>query len=157
MDYKKLTEKRNKVIIKTIFIVMLLTSQAYGDDKLVVNLMEVARQNITQAKFQDGSFIPSETEAEKLYPIIPIEDARRIVAVGQKSGIAAWCGIEWQKSIFSKLMENERSKKTWTQKQLAYIGLLHGITMGSFEKAAQDGNGKCSKEQANKILNSLKE
>ncbi|MDA0782510.1 MAG: hypothetical protein O2970_10355 [Proteobacteria bacterium] len=140
-------------VTSCLLLTIFLAFPSYGnDDKLISDLMQVAREQITSAKLLDGSFVPAETEEEKKTPIIKIEDARRIVGVGQQSAIAAWCNVEWYKSSFTNLMQHERSKEIWSDKQLAYIGLLHGITMGMTEKSVKQ-RGECPSKQASHINN----
>lgn len=134
----------------TVLLIVSFSNVSHSKDSdFVTKVMEVARANITSAKLLDGSFVPPETLEEKKYPIIPFEDAKRVVEVGQTSGIAAWCGVEWEKPSFIKLMEKERQKSTWSDKQLAYIGLVHGVSMGMVESVMKAK--ECSEEQAQHI------
>ena len=132
-------------------IIIFVENTSYGNSNdLVVSVMKMARENITNAKLSDGSFVPPETLEEKQKPIISFEDAKRVVRIGQQSGIAAWCSVEWEESSFRAFMQSERKKSIWTDKQLAYIGLVHGITMGLVERTMEE-NKHCSTKQAQHI------
>ena len=103
-------------------------------DDAVKSVMDVARQNITKARRADGTFVPKESPGELSLPIMPLADGRRIITAASLSAAAAWCGVEWQNSHYLRLMQQERASRRWSDKQMAYIGLLHGITQGTLER-----------------------
>lgn len=118
-----------------------------GKTETVRAFMQVARDHLHKARLPDGSFVPQETEAEKAEPLIPEIDARRVMGVAQRSAIAAWCEVEWQQPFYLAFMAEEREQDRWSQKQMAYIGLLHGTVMGVMEQELTQ-RGDCPAEQA---------
>lgn len=125
-------------------------------DKMVTMVMKIARDNITNAVLLDGTNVPEETEEEKAQELVPYDEAAFIVMIGQQSGVAAWCSVEWEKRSYRALMKFERSKEKWSDKQMAYIGLMHGISMGMSERAMKETHGECPKEQAEHINKLIK-
>lgn len=113
---------------------------------VVKQLMELARRNIGSARLPDGSFVPPENALDRAEPIVAPADAERIIDIGFASGMAAWCGVDWQRGNFSRLIDAERARKVHTDKAMAYIGLLHGVAMGMIE-AQMRAAGRCSPEQ----------
>ena len=96
--------------------------------------MKIAREHLTQAHLSDGSNVPAETKEELKTPIIPFADARRVVNRGMITAQAEHCGLDWANQSYIPFMNHERAKKIWSDKQMAYIGLVHGITQGTFFK-----------------------
>ncbi len=110
------------------------------EDEMVLKIAEFARTRITMAKLPDGSFVPPETAAEKAKPILPLPVLKQVVNTGIYSEMRNACGLDW-KTGFLGMMDKERSKKTWSQKQLAYMGLLHGVSMGMSSEALKQRGG----------------
>ena len=127
---------------------------ADSDEKFALQIMNIARSEITTAKLSDGSFVPAETEAEKKELIIPIADARRIINYGMAIGVADWCKVDW-KPYYLQFMQNERKNYHWADKQIAYIGILHGVSHELFRQTAQK-KGVCSEKQAKHIESKIK-
>jgi len=113
-----------------------------GDSDLAHNNMRILRTNITRLRLSDGSFIPPESAEELKTPIIPYEDGKRVVNRGIISAMAEYCGLDWENRSFSPFMQQERSKRKWSDKQMAFIGGLHGMTQGSMHKNFQS-KGAC--------------
>jgi hypothetical protein len=47
--------------------------------------------------------------------------------------MAEHCGIHWQRRNFVPMMRHYREGLRMSKQQIALIGLLHGITMGTLE------------------------
>ena len=103
-------------------------------DEIVEAFVGMARRNIGQARLSAGSYVPPETEAERARPLLPLAVAREVVRVAMFSATAAWCEVEWQESNYLRLMTAERGRDGWSDKQTAFIGLLHGTAMGTLER-----------------------
>lgn len=128
-----------------------------GDSDIAHNNMQVLRTNITRLRLADGSFIPPESAEELKTPIIPYEDGKRIVNRGILSAMAEYCSLDWENRSFSPFMQQERSKGKWSDKQMAFIGGLHGMTQGGAHKSFQS-KGACDeafRKKAAAMLDSL--
>ena len=107
-------------------------------NKLVKGLMDRSRKHITRAKLSNGRTVPPETPAERRRPILSVTEGRTVVKAGYVSAIAEWCGVEWRRASYLKMMRWQRGRRRWSDKQLAFIGLLHGVTMGTFARALRE-------------------
>lgn len=102
----------------------------------------LARDNITRAMGADGQPIAAETPEERALPIIPDSENLRIVNRGILTGMADYCGLDWREESFRPFMAAERARQIWTEKQMAYIGLLHGIAQ-SYSLSSLKKDGVC--------------
>lgn len=113
-----------------------------GDkNKWVLGALDAIRKNIAMLHLQDGSNIPSETAKESSKPLLPYEDAKRIFNRGIISGMAEYCGLDWQKKSFLPFMRSERAKGKWSDKEIAVIGALHGVAQGNTLEGLQRKGG----------------
>jgi hypothetical protein len=101
------------------------------DEQMVAEMAAFARTNITKARISDGSFVPPETPEELARPIIPDVLVRQTVARGFLTGEMEACGMDWENESFLPYMAAIRASKLYSDKQLAYIGLLHGLGQGT--------------------------
>ncbi|MBN8543308.1 MAG: hypothetical protein J0M34_03490 [Alphaproteobacteria bacterium] len=132
------------------------SSQSFaGSDVQLTKIMQLARDILPNAKLSDGSFVPPETDEEKKSPVIPPEDAKRVTIAGANTGIAEWCGLDWQNLSYLKFMKQERAKLIWSDKQMAYIGLLHGIMQGATSDMMAKEKGACPPELAKQAKEKL--
>ena len=67
---------------------------------------------------------------------IPLTDVRRVARAGAPAGVASWAGLDWQ-SYYDAFMKQERRSGRWSGKQIAFIGVLFGVSQGSFEKSCE--------------------
>jgi hypothetical protein len=67
---------------------------------------------------------------------IPLAEVRRVARAGAPAGIASWAGLDWQ-TYYDAFMKQERRSHRWSGKQIAFIGVLFGVSQGSFEKSCE--------------------
>lgn len=147
-----------------LLIIWFVPCISYADDKpgtysplslnkdLVEHITQVARKNLPKAKLSNNSFVGEETPEERKTELLPFEFRQVVVDRGIFSATAEWCGYEWKDSSFSAFMQKQRSSGKWTDKQLAYIGLIHGVTMGTMESQFEKA-GKCTEQYKKSIGN----
>lgn len=87
-------------------------------------LHDVFSQFWDRAKLSDGSFVKPDSEQERNTLPVSITVANQVFDVGEISGYAEWCGLDWQ-SNFLTLTATAR-KSGFKEKQVAFIGMLHG-------------------------------
>lgn len=121
-----------------------------GKAEVVTEIVRIARANLTNAVMSDGSPVPPETDEEKLHPIIPMMDAVRVVDRGNLSAMAEWCNMEWEHASYLPFMQKERKEARWSDKQLAFIGLIHGVTMQATKQALAKQK-PCTSQQAGEV------
>ena len=121
-------------------------------DTLVAQFDDIARDHITSAVLRDGSHVKPETPAERAVPLIPQKHHKCVVEHGAKTALIESCGLEWR-PIYIKFMADERKQYHWSDKQSAYMGMLHGISQGFFYKDfAEKG---CSAEMKSALRQKL--
>lgn len=121
-----------------------------GKDKELEAIIDAVRKNITSGRLKDGSNVPAETPAELVQPIIPLDDARRVVNRGILTAMAEYCGFAWEERSYMPFMQGERASGRWSDKQMAFIGMLHGYMQASILQGVQN-KGSCSAEQRRNV------
>jgi len=79
-------------------------------------------------KLPDGSFVQPANEAERNRMPISVAIANRVIDIGELSGYAQWCGLDWQKHFLS--MTASARKAGLKEKQVAFMAVLHGVGQG---------------------------
>lgn len=125
------------------FIISIILFNSYCYAQLIPvdkysNIIELAMTNFWgKAQLKDGTTVQPDSEAERTTLPITNNDAHKVIQAGEISSIAAWCGLDWQKN-YLRVTKSARSSGL-SGKQVAFVGLLHGVTMGIVESAL---NGK---------------
>ncbi len=118
-----------------------------GDrQELVAHFMDLARVNIRLAKLADGTIVGSDRAHESKSPIIPFEDGKRVVNRGFLTAMAEFCSLDWNQKSYVPFMATERARRTWSDMQTSYIGMLHGISQGWFLRGLEK-RGNCSEDK----------
>ena len=107
--------------------------------------LTLAIDNIDKAMCGQGQFCAPATAAERANPPLTDEQARGIVSAGVISVTAEHCGLDWQRRNFGPLLRHHRETLKLNERQLALVGLLHGITMGQVGEVVR--RSPCSPEQ----------
>lgn len=89
-----------------------------------------ARENLKDARMANGEKVGRESRSEKKQPLLPFEKEQEVFDRGVLAITAEWCGMEWRKASFEPFMNSERKSGQWNDKQIAYMGVMHGFTMG---------------------------
>lgn len=85
--------------------------------------------------------------------MIPMEDARRVVLVANRTAEAQICNLpQHQVANHRTLMKKETESKRWSDEQLAFIHMLHLVTVGTRTadkiEASEGGVEKDKSEEA---------
>jgi len=94
-------------------------------------LLMMALDNYHKALCEGNQPCAPASTAERATPPITDDQARTIVAVASISTLAEHCQLDWERRNFVPLMRHHREKLRMTERQMALVGLLHGITMGA--------------------------
>ena len=122
-------------------------------DALVQSLVAAAQQNFWgRAVLSSGETVQPVDDTERTTPVIPIVDSARVVDAARPVGQAIWCNVEWQ-PYYLAFMQAERSKP-WSEKQIAFIGVLFGLTQGTFSSALTQ-RGSCSPEARENVVTNV--
>lgn len=95
------------------------------------------------AVLANGEKVQPASETERKTLPIPKSLAHAIVDSGAISGLGQWCGLEWKPHYFS--ITKAARKHGMNEKQLAFIGFLHGIAQGGMSSTMAGGE-KCDDE-----------
>jgi hypothetical protein len=127
---------------------VVITQQALPD-ALVQNLVATAQENFWgRAVLSSGETVQPVDNAERTAPVIPFADSARVVSAAAPVGGALWCGVEWQ-PYYVAFMQSER-RKSWSEKQVAFIGVLFGLAQHSISNALKQN--PCSPETRELVL-----
>lgn len=99
------------------------------NERIVSSATTVARKVLPIAVLPDGSNVPEETPDELAKPIVPDALDAQTVQRGMLAAEMALCDLDWAALSFQPYMNKLRSSGRYSDKQLAYVGLLHGVTM----------------------------
>jgi hypothetical protein len=108
-------------------------------DQLVIDLMANARSDLSRVTRNAGS--PSETLLERNESLLSMTDARAVIDVGFASGTARWCELDWRPNL-ANLLAEERARPGRSERQIAYVGVLHAHAMSVIIDASQ--NHRCT-------------
>jgi len=67
---------------------------------------------------------------EQVSPPLTLDETRRVMARGMISEAGEQCGLDWRISNFLPMMTYWRHIMKKDERQLALIGLVHGIAQG---------------------------
>ena len=123
------------------------------DAKTVDAVAALARQHLPEAVLEDGSPVPPETPEELSRPLLPPQIVKQAMDLGVASSYGEYCKLDW-KSHYLAYMKRERDELRRTSKQMAYLGLIHGIMMGVSQKMAP-GKTTCSPAEVAAIEDKL--
>ena len=94
--------------------------------------------------------------------MIPMEDARRVVLIANRTADAQICDLpQHQVANHRTLMKKETESKKWSDEQLAFIHMLHLVTVGtrtadkieaSEGGGAKDENSDVEKKEMKEII-----
>lgn len=117
-------------------------------------ILDIAMKNFWgKVRLKDGSYVKPASEQEKTTLPIAFTDASKVIQTGELSSLADWCDLDWQGN-YKNLTKSARASGL-SGKQVAFIGLLHGISMGIVDSALKEK--KCSQDQKKNIESQLKE
>jgi len=97
-------------------------------EQQVASLMANARSDLSRVTAEAG--LPNETLLERGETLLSVPDARVVIDAGFASGAARRCGLDWQRNLRNLLAE-ERARGNRSERQIAYIGVLHAHAMAA--------------------------
>ncbi|MDP8993564.1 MAG: hypothetical protein M3N07_01065 [Pseudomonadota bacterium] len=114
------------------------------DAAMVAMFDRMARDNLTLARLPDGTNVPPETAEERAQPIVPPALTEQTVRRGFLSGEMQACGLDPMQS-FLPYMAALRASGHYSDRQLAYVGLLHGLGQGFAHSELSKAVRSCSR------------
>lgn len=101
-------------------------------------LPQESREELIQTAFanfwgkvtlSNGNFVQPDSEADRSTIPISTPTANHVISVGELSGIAQWCDMDWQAHFLS--LTAKARQQGLSDKQVAFIALLHGVAQGT--------------------------
>lgn len=137
----------SRLVVVWILLAISITAQAQLLSKTSKEqLIEKAKQEFWgNAVLSDGKKVQPASEEERNSLIISEELASYIAEVGAISGAGKWCGLDWQSHYFA--LTAAARKRGLSEKQVAFVGFLHGVAYGNFSSALMNNAGACDAEQ----------
>ena len=117
-------------------------AQGQGQPDVVRQLLATVLDNLHTYECGAAKCAPA-TAAEKANPPISNEDATLVVERGLVSAAGMHCGMEWGRRNFGPLMTYLRDDRKQSDRQMAIISALHGMSQALFTQVVQE-QGPCS-------------
>jgi hypothetical protein len=139
-----------KILISLLFVSTAAIGSGITPDSHREKLFDIALSKFWgNAVGRDGLPIEPENEVDRVTLPISKETAHLVFDIGEISGYARWCGVDW-KVHFLKLTSSARSSG-FSEKQVAFIGVVHGVAQGVVEYAMTSSGMTCNVEQRQKV------
>lgn len=132
------------LFIALFFSAIIISAPAMAQDatlprEQVDAIARAAYDSMNEAHGKDGkNFTPEQIKALP-FPPVPYDMIEFVIQRGHVAGFAAHCKLDWEKSFYYPLMAFLRDRnKNFSDIQWAYVGMLHGVSMGGAEQAVKD-------------------
>ncbi len=120
--------------------------------EFVTQVADFARTNLKSAKLPNGESVGRESKKEMKVALLPFDKEQEVVDRGILAVTAEWCGMEWESASYKPFMNDERASGQWTDKQLTYMGVMHGFTMGMIGRELNKA-GECTAKHKSAVKN----
>ena len=104
----------------------------------------------------DGSSVPPETAQELARPIVAPELVRQTVARGFLTGQMQACGLDWQETSFFPYMAAVRAPRRYSDKQLVFVGMLHGFSQAMAAQEMAERGAPCSEAERQWLVRAVR-
>jgi hypothetical protein len=106
-----------------------------------------------QAKDIKGNPIHPKNDQDRETIPISASVVDQVINVGEVSGMARWCGLDWQPNY--RALTSYARKQKMTDKQVAFIGVLHGASSQIIASAMK--SKICEKEDKEMVVELMKQ
>jgi hypothetical protein len=144
--------------LRTILVLLLCFSvgQTHADAKLSAAkealIESVLQQFWGRAHDSKGAAILPSSDLDRRTVPIPKSIAYRAIDAGGISGLAQWCGLDWESHYLS--ITAAARKRGMSDKQVAFVSFLHGAMQG---KMFASRDSRCSESDRRQVLIRLTE
>lgn len=121
-------------------------------DDAVLAIMKDVRAALPNAKISETETVGEETPEELIHPLLTREQGETVLERGIISVTAEWCGLDWVGRSYTPFMADQRAQGR-SPKQMAYIGMLHGYSMGIMQEKFAEV--QCGPEQIERVSSYL--
>ncbi len=123
-----------RVVLIAATVLTLVTAAAAQEpllaDEQVARVRMLALDNIARVPCGGNAPCTPASAEEKAAPPLTLAETRRVMARGMISEAAEQCGLDWRTANFLPMMTYWRHVIKKDERQLALIGLIHGIAQG---------------------------
>ncbi len=147
-----------KPIILTMLVALVLSPSAKADE-LFSDVEKAEMMQLTLKHFWgkaiDSKGDPVQPADEKERTTVPIskQQAHYLINKGGESGLAQWCGVDWQERYLLMLQQLRMHMKN--DKQTAYSGVLHGVAQQTL--AASLKGEPCDRDTSKQVATLMKQ
>ena len=115
-------------------------------------LLRTALDNLPKALCGDGPCAPA-TPEELRTPPLTDPQVQTVISASIVSAMAEHCGLDWSKRNFAPMMQYHREQLKLSDRQVALVGLLHGVGMGVVGETVK--KSPCTPETKDKVEQKL--
>lgn len=148
-------------LIGFVLIVLTIGVQAQGTqpspslgDEQVRRIVTMALDSIPRARCENAQPCAPATAEERANPPVTMAEGRFIIQRGILSAGGHICGLDWQKQNFLPMMAYWRNTMKKNERQMAMIGLVHGIAQG-LGMGRPDQQIECTSQMRENIVRQL--
>lgn len=105
-----------------------------------------------RAVLSNGSLVQPDSEQERRTLPISVTVANQVFDVGEVSGYAEWCGLDWRAHFLT--MTAAARKSGFKEKQVAFIGVIHGVAQGIVAEALKSKT--CGTQERSKVMEMMR-
>jgi hypothetical protein len=119
---------------------------------VVMSIKRLTDDNLDKGHDKAGHSLAPITAEERAKGVIPPDAMKRAIDHGSFTAYDEWCGnTDWEEKTYLPFMKQERDNGKWTDRQLAYIGMMHGISMGFVGKELRKISGGCQQKDRTNV------
>jgi hypothetical protein len=112
-------------------------AQAPFPEGMTRKLLQLALENIHRGRCENFKPCDPATPQEKANPPLTLIEAQQVIDRAVLSGAAMHCKLDWQNRNFTPMMAYWRGTQRKTERQMALVGLIHGIVQGMIAPSAE--------------------
>jgi hypothetical protein len=138
-----------RLVVAILATAVIQQAQAQGaspllTDEKVREALQTALSHIHRARCEGLQPCAPATANEVRTPPISLDQARAAIRAGLASGGMQWCRLDWQQRSFRPMMDHHRKVVGLNERQMALMGLLHGMHQGMMIRTM--GDRECTPE-----------
>ncbi|BCH30418.1 hypothetical protein MesoLjLc_23480 [Mesorhizobium sp. L-8-10] len=118
-------------------------------DKTVKTTLDGMLATLPSAQCAPGQACAPASPEEIATPPVSVEQARGAIRAGFISGLAEWCGLDWQGRVFQPLIDSYRNVDRLEPRIVTMLTLLHGYGQGQMVESMK--TQQCSAAQRDSI------
>jgi hypothetical protein len=120
-------------------------------DEVVRRMLALGLQNIQRGLCGGLSGCAPATPEEFQLPPITLGMARVAMLTGTQSAVARWCGLDADRRSIAPTMRLVRQKFKLNERQVALIGIIHGIQQGIVTEQIKAEGRECDAATRSKL------